>query len=148
MIYCVHETSSHRVLDGGSLLHRIPWKHGTRFWKNSERLRGRIDHQIRHVSQKRTQYTVHAVVSFTAETDFSGKKEEFLSRDTTKQSVIPMKENVMRLTNISGDATMRYRTFSNKMVSSFVTTERLLSTECVTKLHFCRAFLQPHNHSF
>ena len=32
----------------------------------------------------------------------------------------------MRLTNRSGDATMRYRTFSKKVVSasSFVTTER------------------------
>ena len=42
-------------------------------------------------------------------------------------------------------ATMRYSTFSKKVVSasSFVTTERLLSTECVTKLHFCRTYLQP-----
>ena len=42
-------------------------------------------------------------------------------------------------------ATMRYSTFSNIIVSasSFVTTERLLSTECVTKLHLCRTYLQP-----
>ena len=42
-------------------------------------------------------------------------------------------------------ATMRYSTFSKKVVSasSFVTTERLLSTECVTKLHFCMTYLQP-----
>ena len=33
---------------------------------------------------------MHTVDSFTAETNFSGTKEEFLSRDTTKQSVIPM----------------------------------------------------------
>ena len=35
-------------------------------------------------------------------------------------------------------ATMRYSTFSKKVdsASSFVTTERLLSTECVTKLMF------------
>ncbi len=56
MIDCVPETT-HRVLDGGSLLHRIPWQHGTRLWKYSERLRGRVDHQRRHASQKRTQYT-------------------------------------------------------------------------------------------
>ena len=41
-------------------------------------------------------------------------------------------------------ATMRYSTFSKKVVfaSSFVTTERLLSTECVTKLNLCRTYLQ------
>ena len=42
-------------------------------------------------------------------------------------------------------ATMRNGTFSKKVVSasSFVTTERLLSTECVTNLHFCSTYLQP-----
>ena len=42
-------------------------------------------------------------------------------------------------------ATMPCSTFSKKVVSasSFVTTERLLSTECVTKLHFCRTYPQP-----
>ena len=42
-------------------------------------------------------------------------------------------------------ATMRYSTFSKKAVSasSFLTKERLLSPECVTKLHFCRTYLQP-----
>ena len=43
MIDCVLETT-HRVLDGGSLLQRIPWQHGTRLWKYSERLRGRVDY--------------------------------------------------------------------------------------------------------
>ena len=34
-------------------------------------------------------------------------------------------------------STMRYNTFRKKVVSasSFITTKRLLSTECVTKLH-------------
>ena len=42
-------------------------------------------------------------------------------------------------------AIMRYNTFSKKVVSAslFVTTERLLSTECVAKLYFCRTYLQP-----
>ena len=41
-------------------------------------------------------------------------------------------------------ATMRYNTFRNKVVSasSFATTERLLSTECVTKIHFRKAYYQ------
>ena len=42
MIDCVPETT-HRVLDGGSLLHRIPWQHGTILCKYGERLRGRVD---------------------------------------------------------------------------------------------------------
>ena len=42
-------------------------------------------------------------------------------------------------------STMRYNTFSKNVVSAYsvVTTERLLSTECVTKLPFCRIYLQP-----
>ena len=43
-------------------------------------------------------------------------------------------------------ATMRYYTiFSTNVVfaSAFVTTESLLSTECVTKLHFCMTYLEP-----
>ena len=39
---------------------------------------------------------MHTVVSFTAETDFSGKKEEFLARDTTEQRVIPMISDELR----------------------------------------------------
>ena len=41
-------------------------------------------------------HNIHAVVSFTAETDFSGKKDEFLSRDTTKQRMIPMISDELR----------------------------------------------------
>ena len=66
MIDCVPETAD-RFLDGGSLLHRIPWQHGIR---------------------EEDTIIIHTVVSFTAETDFSGKKEEILSKDTTKQRVI------------------------------------------------------------
>ncbi len=33
-------------------------------------------------------HTIHPVVSFTAETEFSGKKDEFLSRDINKQRLI------------------------------------------------------------
>ena len=39
---------------------------------------------------------MHTAVSFTAETDFPGKKEEFLSRDITKQRVIPMISDELR----------------------------------------------------
>ena len=39
---------------------------------------------------------MHPVVSFTAETEFSGKKEEFLSRDTNKQRLIRMISDQLR----------------------------------------------------
>ena len=34
LIDCAPETT-HRVLDGSSLLHRIPWQHGKILWKYS-----------------------------------------------------------------------------------------------------------------
>ena len=37
-------------------------------------------------------HNIHTVVSFTAEADYSGKKEEFLSRDAYKQRLIPMND--------------------------------------------------------
>ena len=40
--------------------------------------------------QRRGYNNMHTVVNFTAETDLSGKKEELLSRDITKQRVIRM----------------------------------------------------------
>ena len=51
---------------------------------------------IKDDTRHRRGYGVHAVVSFTAETDSSDKKEEFLSRDTTKQRVIPMISDELR----------------------------------------------------
>ena len=52
---------------------------------------------------------MHPVVSFTAETEFSGKKEEFLSRDTNKQRLILMisdqlTERDCSVVNAHGDA--------------------------------------------
>ena len=51
---------------------------------------------------------MHPVVSFTAETEFSGKKEELLSRDTNKQKLIQMISDQLRerdyVVNAHGDA--------------------------------------------
>ena len=38
---------------------------------------------------------LHPVISFTAETEFSGKKEEFLSHDKNKTDIISLKGDVM-----------------------------------------------------
>ena len=70
MIDCVHETT-HRVLDGGSLLHRIPWQHGTRnIAKGCDE-----ESTIKSDTHQRRGHNVHTVVSFNAETYFSGKKK-------------------------------------------------------------------------
>ena len=77
MIYCVPETT-HCVLDGGSLLHRIPWQHGTRLWKIAKGCEE--ESTIKDgTHQGRGHNNIHTVVSFTAETDLSGEKEEVLS---------------------------------------------------------------------
>ena len=52
---------------------------------------------------------MHPVVSFTAETEFSGKKEELLSRDTNKQRLIrkisdQLRERDCTVVNAHGDA--------------------------------------------
>ena len=39
---------------------------------------------------------IHTVVSFTAETDLSVKKEEFLSRESSKHRVVPMIRDELR----------------------------------------------------
>ena len=45
---------------------------------------------------QRTGHNSHTVVSFTAETDFSGKREELLSRDTHKQRLVPVISDELR----------------------------------------------------
>ena len=56
---------------------------------------------IKDDTHHRRGHNIHDVVSFTTETDFSGKKEEFLARDTTKQRVIPMISDELKRKRIS-----------------------------------------------
>ena len=85
--------STRRVLEGGSLLHRIPWQPGTRLCQNIAK--SYANFTIRHYgsattvvfegceeespikddAHQRRGHNIHAVVSFTAETCFSGKEE-------------------------------------------------------------------------
>ena len=50
---------------------------------------------IKDDTHQRRGHSIH-VVSFSAETDFQSKKEELLSRDKTKQRVIPMISDALR----------------------------------------------------
>ena len=63
------------------------------------------------------------------------------SQSRTRQQRLSKESNTNSL------ATMRHNTFSKKVVStsSFVTTERLLSTECFTKLPFSKGILPGHD---
>ena len=77
MIDCVPETR-HRVIDGGSVF--------TEYQGSTEQDYGKIAKDCEEESnikddmhQRRGHNKIHTVVSFTAETDFSGEKEEFLS---------------------------------------------------------------------
>jgi len=109
-----------------SLLHRIPWKHGESYGDIAQSY---ADFTIRHYgsattvvfdgydegpsikdnTHERRGQNVHPIVSFTAETEFSGKKEEFLSRDVNKQRLIQMISDELRerdctVVNSIGDA--------------------------------------------
>ena len=125
MLDCVPESTRH-VVDGGSLLHRVPWQLGTRY---GEIAKSYTDFAIRPYGQattgvfdgyedgpsikdnthQRRGRNMHPVVSFTAETQFSIKKEEFLSRYTNKQRLIRMISDQLRerdftVVNAHGDA--------------------------------------------
>ena len=64
---------------------------------------------IKDNTHLRRGHNIHPVVSFTAETEFSGKKDEFLSRDINKQRLIWLVTDELRkkgctLVNAIGNA--------------------------------------------
>ncbi|KAK4298605.1 hypothetical protein Pmani_008001 [Petrolisthes manimaculis] len=106
ILQSVPETECH-VLDGGSLLHQVPWKRGQ---NDGEIAQSYADFTVRHYgsattvvfdgyeegpsikdnTHQRRGHNSHPIVHFTADTEFSGKKEKFLSRDFNKQTLIKM----------------------------------------------------------
>ncbi|CAL4059724.1 unnamed protein product [Meganyctiphanes norvegica] len=115
----------HYILDGESLLHRLPWKRGDSYGAIAQSY---ADFTIAHYGlatvvfdgyvgdpsikdnthQRRGQY-IHPVVKFTAETEFFGKRDEFLSRVCNKQHCInllsaELKERGCNIIQASGDA--------------------------------------------
>ena len=115
------------VLDGGSLLHRIIWKQGESY---GDIVRKYTDFTVLYYGsgtmivfdgyeegpcikdnthQRRANNSPYPIVNYTTETEFSGKKEEFLSRDINKQILIHMlsdglKERDCYVINAPGDA--------------------------------------------
>ncbi len=117
--------TDHYVLDGGSLLHRLLWKTGDSYGAIAQSY---ADFTIRHYglatvvfdgydggpsikdnTHLRRGQNIHPVVSFTAETEFSGKKDAFLSRDSNKQGLINLISDELKkwnchVINAPGDA--------------------------------------------
>ena len=113
------------VLDGGSLLHCLPWKLGDSYGAIAQSY---VDFTNRHYglatvvfdgygggpsikdnTHQRRGHNIHPVVKFTEETEFSGKKGDFLSRDSNKQGLINLISDGLRkrgcnVINASGDA--------------------------------------------
>ena len=117
--------TEHYVLDGGSLLQRLPWNRGETYGSIAKSY---ADFTIRHYSKatvvfdgyldgpaikdnthQRRGKNVQPVVSFNQDTIFSGKKEDFLSRDCNKQKMIDLISQTLRdegceVNNAPGDA--------------------------------------------
>ena len=103
------------ILDGGSLLHRVPWTKRETYGTISERYADfTINHygtasvvfdgysgapSIKDNTHQRRCQSVSPVIRITANTEFSGKKEEVLSRASNKQSQILMISNLLKQRN-------------------------------------------------
>lgn len=117
--------TQHYVLDGGSLLQRLPWKRGETYGSIAQSYAEFTTRRyqmatvvfdgylggptIKDNTHQRRGKNVHAVISFTEETVFDGKKDEFLSRDRNKQKMIDLISEKLRgkgceVINAPGDA--------------------------------------------
>lgn len=119
-------TTESYVLDGGSLIHRLTWRNGETY---SAIVQLYADFTVRHYGSTATIVFdgyeegpsikdnthlrrgrgIQPVVNFTTDTQFSGKKENFLSRDSNKQSLIRLVSAELRnrgctVVNAPGDA--------------------------------------------
>jgi hypothetical protein len=120
----VPQTESY-VLDGGSLMHRIPWTKGSTYGAIADSY---VDFTLRNYgmativfdgyhdqpsvkdsTHQRRQQKNHPKVSVTPTTVFTGKKEEFLSQGSNKQGLINLISDRLRkkgctVMNAEGDA--------------------------------------------
>lgn len=120
----IPQTDSY-VLDGGSLMHRVQWAKGNtydsiadayvsftlrNYGKATVVFDGYLEKpSIKDNAHQRRQQKPYPKVSFTSETIFIGKKEEFLSSGSNKQGLINMisdklRENGCKVINSEGDA--------------------------------------------
>ena len=113
--------TDHYVLDGGSLLHRVPWKAGDSYRSIAQSYADFTIRQyglatmvfdgygcpsIKDNTHQRRGMNVHRVVHFTADTEFIGKKEQFLFRASNKERFISaqLRNRDCNVINIPGNA--------------------------------------------
>ena len=102
-----HSKTDHYVLDGGSSLQfGVPWKRVVSYGAIAQSY---ADFTIRHYglatvvfdgysggpyvkdnTHQRRWQNIHPVVRLTADTEFAGKNDEFMSRDSIKQELIDL----------------------------------------------------------
>ena len=98
--------TEHYVLDGGSLIHRLPWKRGDSYGAIAQSYANFVkrhydkatvvfdgygqDPSIKDNTHQRRGQNTRPVVSFNTDTEFVGKKEDFLSTPCNKQRLIDM----------------------------------------------------------
>ena len=130
-----HSKTDHYVLDRGSLLHRgLPWKRGVSYGAIAQSY---ADFTIRHYglatvvfdgysggpsikdnTRQRRGQNIHPVVRFTADTEFAGKKDECLSRDSNKQELIDLINRELRERNCNVINVYFFNTRSRMLVST------------------------------
>ena len=116
--------TDHYVFDGGSLLHRVPWKARDSYGCIAQSY---ADFTICHYglatvvfdgyggpsnkdnNHQRCGMNVYPVVHFTADTEFIRKKEPFLSRASNKERFISaqLRNRGCNVINVPGDANCR-----------------------------------------
>uniref|UniRef100_A0A8C4Q7P4 HTH OST-type domain-containing protein n=1 Tax=Eptatretus burgeri TaxID=7764 RepID=A0A8C4Q7P4_EPTBU len=117
--------TEHYVLDGGSLVHRLPWKMGdsygaiARSYGNfTKRHYGKATvvfdgysegPSIKDNTHQRRGQNTYPIVCFDAKTEFVGRKDDFLSRSCNKQGLIDLVTEELQkkgctVINASGDA--------------------------------------------
>lgn len=139
-------TTESYVLDGGSLIHRLTWRNGDTYGAIAQLY---ADFTVRHYGSTATivfdgyeegpsikdnthlrrGHGIQPVVNFITDTQFSGKKENFLSRDSNKQSLIRLVSAELRnrgctVVNAPGDADV-------EIVKAAVSTSLLHTTTLV-----------------
>ena len=121
----VQPKTQHYVLDGGSQHQRLSWKKGETYGSNAQSYAEFTIRRypsatvvfdgylgvptIKDNTHQRHSKNVHPVISFTEETVFAGKKDEFLSRDRNKHNMIDLiseklLEKGCEVINAPGDA--------------------------------------------
>lgn len=88
-------TTEHYVLDGGSLVHRLAQSYAdctTRNYGKATVVFGGYskDPSIKNNTHQRHGANTHPIVNFNAETEFVGRKDDFLSRSCNKQRLIDL----------------------------------------------------------